>query len=637
MKPAAFYIALLITLPLQGQILLRNDTVLIEEVTISRRKTKFITATRKLSLGIPEMQYYQGAPISELLTGKTNILIKSYGPGGSASAVIRGTAASHTQLNWNGINIGNPMLGQADLSLVPAGFVDDIHIYYGGGSIKLNSGGIGGIIALETKPEWTGGNSASFSSEAGSFGKITGFVKIKAGNSKTQSVTRAYFHSAINNFSYLNEFTGPDPVKEKRAFNSVLRKGFMQEVWLRSRGNIISGRLWYQSSSRELPAPVIIHKTESDEKQFDESIKALVDYKNETGGNIINVTIGAVFDKLNYNNTTIPVDSRNNTASFTAATRIETALGDNARLLVSANDEINIVTSNNFGERKLRNIFTVMASAHFNLEKGMTGELLIRETILDDRLLTPDIYAGFTIDLRNENRNIIKASYSRNSRFPSLNDLYWIPGGNPDLENENAHSLELTWEGKRKLRSRLSLNSDMTIFGNSITNMIKWAPGEFSYWEPLNIGHVNTSGIESVVDLLWSGTDFETGIKTLYTYTRAINRKKPAEISPGGKYRLIYVPENQINSRLFARYKSYYSVFITCFTGRRYLTPDNTSYLPGYIYNDLVLGRKFMVTDFAFNLSLTTGNLFNSSYQVIAYYPMPGRSFNLRLSMNITK
>ncbi|HSL86965.1 MAG TPA: TonB-dependent receptor, partial [Bacteroidales bacterium] len=524
MKPAAFYIALLITLPLQGQIPLRNDTVLIEEVTISRKKTELTPATRKLSLGTHEIQYFQGGPISELLTRNTNIIIRGYGPGGSASAAVRGTAANHTQLNWNGINIGNPMLGQADLSLVPAGFVDDIHIFYGGGSIKLNSGGIGGIIALETKPEWTGGNKASFSAEAGSFGKTTGLVKIMAGNSKSQSVTRAFFHSAINNFSYLNEFTGPEPVKEQRAFNSVLQKGFMQELWLRSKGNIISARLWYQAASRELPPPVIIHKTESDEKQFDESLKALIDYKNEKGRNTINVTIGALFDKLNYNNTTVSVDSRNNIASFTAATRIETALGDNARLLFSANNEINIVTSNNYGEKKLRNIFALMASAHFNLEKGITGELLIRETILDNSLMTPDIYAGFTFNLRNENRNMMKASYSRNSRFPSLNDLYWIPGGNPDLENENAHALELTWEGKRKLLSRLSFNSDMTLFGNSITNMIKWAPGDFSYWEPSNIGQVNTSGIESAVELLWSGTDFEAGMKSLYTYTRAINR-----------------------------------------------------------------------------------------------------------------
>ncbi len=46
------------------------------------------------------------------------------------------------------------MVGQFDLSLVPAGFIDDVNIYYGGGSMGINSGGFGGVINLETNPGW---------------------------------------------------------------------------------------------------------------------------------------------------------------------------------------------------------------------------------------------------------------------------------------------------------------------------------------------------------------------------------------------------------------------------------------------------------------------------------------------------
>ena len=44
------------------------------------------------------------------------------------------------------------MLGQSDLALIPAGLIDDIQINYGGASMPFNSGGIGGIINLETRP-----------------------------------------------------------------------------------------------------------------------------------------------------------------------------------------------------------------------------------------------------------------------------------------------------------------------------------------------------------------------------------------------------------------------------------------------------------------------------------------------------
>ena len=65
-----------------------------------------------------------------------------------------GTTASHTLIDWNGININSPMLGQSDLSLFPVGLIDDINIYFGGASMLLNNGGIGGTINLETAPVW---------------------------------------------------------------------------------------------------------------------------------------------------------------------------------------------------------------------------------------------------------------------------------------------------------------------------------------------------------------------------------------------------------------------------------------------------------------------------------------------------
>ena len=97
--------------------------------------------------------------------------------GGTATPSFRGTGASHTQIAWNGININHPMLGQSDLSLIPAGLIDDIQIFYGGASMALNSGGIGGIINLETKPVWKKETSISLNPGIGSFGQIYRIVK----------------------------------------------------------------------------------------------------------------------------------------------------------------------------------------------------------------------------------------------------------------------------------------------------------------------------------------------------------------------------------------------------------------------------------------------------------------------------
>jgi len=212
-----------------------------------------------------------------------------------------------------------------------------------------------------------------------------------------------------------------------------------------------------------------------------------------------------------------------------------------------------------------------------------------------------------------------------------------IPGGNPDLRNEIAHSAELTWATGRKLSDQLALKSGFTLFGSSVRDMIKWTPGGFSYWAPVNIGQVKTAGLEYVLDLSWSGTLFEAGLKTSYNYILALNTENNEGTVNAGNNRLIYVPANQINSRIYASYKSFYSHFLTNFIGKRFLTPDNASYLPWYVYNDLMLGRKFRTGNTEFDLSLTAGNIFNTGYQVVAYYPMPGRSINFRFILNLLK
>ena len=49
--------------------------------------------------------------LAELLTDHTSIYIKSLGTGALSTASFRGTSASQTRVNWNGINITPPLSG----------------------------------------------------------------------------------------------------------------------------------------------------------------------------------------------------------------------------------------------------------------------------------------------------------------------------------------------------------------------------------------------------------------------------------------------------------------------------------------------------------------------------------------------
>jgi vitamin B12 transporter len=91
---------------------LENDTVKISEVVITRNIINTEPAgLKKTIIDSVTLSDYSNTNLSEMLSGKSMIFIKSYGMGGVASPSFRGTGASQTLINWNGININSPYAG----------------------------------------------------------------------------------------------------------------------------------------------------------------------------------------------------------------------------------------------------------------------------------------------------------------------------------------------------------------------------------------------------------------------------------------------------------------------------------------------------------------------------------------------
>jgi len=285
------YIALLLTISLNGQISIQKDTIKISEVIISGDRTpSSIQGYRKESLDSSVITNYSHRTIAEILSLKSGIFIKSYGMGGTATPAFRGTSAGHTQIAWNGININNPMLGQSDLSLLPVGMTDNIQICFGGASMTFGSGGIGGTINLETKPDWKNVTSATISPGIGSFGQYSGLVSVKTGNTNFQTSTRAFYYSAENDFRYLNTVNSSDPAWEIRINNQVKNKGLMQELYYRWQKSVLSARIWYQSSDRNLPSSMLIQQQGTPERQSDESVRAMFSYNLDNAVSALYIT-----------------------------------------------------------------------------------------------------------------------------------------------------------------------------------------------------------------------------------------------------------------------------------------------------------------------------------------------------------
>ena len=589
MRNTFIYIIILFSLPLKGQISLQKDTIKINEVVISSKKIDAdLNGFKKVIIDSSVLKNYSHGTLAEMLSANSGIYIKSYGMGGTATPSFRGTGASHTQIAWNGINLNQPMLGQTDLSLIPAGMADDIQIYFGGASMVLNSGGIGGIINIETKPVWEKGTMIDINPGFGSFGRYTGLIRVKTGTMHFQAVTKAFLQSSENDFRYLNTEISAAPVWETRKNSQIRQQGFMQELYYMGTKNIASASIWYQSACRNLPASMQSQQVNSGENQSDESLRAMLNYDIPNGRNDYFITVAWLLNSLHYVNRLASINSHNLSETLVTKAGTERRIGEYTKLKVVLDEELSVIKSNNYAQNATGSYATLTASAERNGNDRFGTLILIREIIDNNNLLIPDFSAALQFRLIESKEYFLKANISRNSKIPTMNDMFWVPGGNPDLKNEYAFMYELSYVMNQKIATDLTMSYDLSIFQNRIKDMIQWHPGEYSIWTADNIQNVNSTGLESSFTINYNYNNLTTRFTAGYSFIKANSINSDFSNGASNGKQLTYVPENQVNTSIRLGYGSFYSSWVSDFTGRRYITTDNSGNLPGYLLNDIL-------------------------------------------------
>ena len=630
------YALFLVCTPSQGQDLFSDDTIKIKEVVISSRHIDSeLPGFRKTNIDSTLLRNYNHISLAELLTASSPVFIKSYGSGGSATSSLRGTGASHTQVSWNGINISNPMLGQADFSLITPGLLDNIQLSMGGASMDIGGGGIGGIINLENKPSWGKQTMGSINPGIGSFGNFILQAGIKTGNDNLLSVTKINLDYSENDYPYLNTITGSEPVREKRTNSQISRKDFLQELYFRKDKNVLSARIWYQSADRNLPGSMLIQSGTSGEKQNDESFRTLFSFDTEKGKTNFFVKGSWILNRLDYHNQLASIESLNRSNSFILKLGFEVRILKGTELKVFFNEELNAINSNNYEKNVAGNTayLTVLAERRSGSRLGTT--LLMRETLDNTRLMVPDFSAGLEFRLFPGEDHFLRSGFSRTSRLPSMNERYWYPGGNRDLKNEFAYLFDFGYKMNQRISASMSLDSEIGFYRNLIRDMIQWHPGEFAYWIADNINRVNTTGFEASLSLRYSHDNMTVNLNAGYSCTRALSAGTGTEAATVNQ--LMYIPENQANGSLFAGYRKFYLMWITTFTGKRFITVDNSAHLPSCSITNFVSGLKIPFGMNLFDLSFRIDNIFDLSYQTIAFHPQPGRSYHASVLYQLSK
>ena len=649
-------------------------TVAIREITVLGQRPMKEIGVQQTKLDTIALKENIALSMADVLTFNSSIFVKSFGRATLSTVSFRGTSPSHTQVSWNGMKINNPMLGMTDFSMIPSYFIDDASLLHGTSSVNETGGGLGGAVKLSTKPANNNGFGLQYTQGIGSFKTFDEFLRLTYGDNHWQISTRAVYSSSPNNYKYRNHDKKENiydddmniidqyyPIERNRsgAFKDL---HILQEVYYNTgKGDRLGLNAWYINSNRELPMLTVDYgdDTAFENRQREQTFRGVVSWDHIRKNWKVAAKAGYVYTWMAYDYKR-DVGNGNMVHMTRSRSKINTVYGQaegeyyiGSKWLFTANvslhqhfvtsEDKNIVRQNGnkaiVGYRKARPELSGSISAKYRPIDRLGLSFVIREEMFGKEW-TPVIPAFFIDGVLSERGNVVaKASISRNYRFPTLNDLYFLPGGNPDLKSERGWTYDAGVSFAIAKAGVYSLSGSATWFESFIKDWIIWLPTTKGFFSPDNIKDVHAYGVELKSSLnVAIAKDWQLGLNGTFSWTPSINNgepRTPADQSVGKQ--LPYVPllSSTVTGRL--SWRSWAFMYKWCYYSERYTMSSNditlTGKLPPYFMSNISLEKSLDFSWSEISIKGTVNNLFNEEYLSVLSRPMPGINFEIFLSI----
>lgn len=625
--------------------------------------------------------------MADILAFNSSLFVKNYGRATLSTVSFRGTSPSHTQVTWNGMRINNPMLGMTDFSTIPSFFVDKASLLHGTSSVNETGGALGGVVQLSSDAGSLRMNNNANDSIGtkriglqyvqgiGSFRTFDEFLRATWTNGTWSTSTRVAYSSSPNDYKYVNHdkkeniyddnhnIVGQYYPTERNRSGAFKDFNVMQQIyWSNTKGDKTGIDLWYTNMNRELPMLTTDYgeEREFDNRQRQQNLRAVVTWTHSRTGWNLTMNGGYSYTNLKYDykreisadNWAVMTRSRsrvNTIYAQAAATWFATSqlfLTGNIsghQHFVSSHDKDVVQVGGNssaiVGYRQARLELSGLVSAKWQPVESLGLSAVLRDEIFGDKTaFIPAFFIDWNI-YRPWNV-MLKGSVSRNHKFPTLNDLYFMPGGNPDLKDESGFTYDIGVHSQFTVHNAQCLvHGDINWFDSYIDDWILWLPTTKGFFSPRNVKKVHAYGIESRFGTDWMPhRDWTFSINGTYSWTPSINRGEPmspADQSVGRQ--LPYVPLHSASITGRVTWRTWSLTYKWLYYSRRYTMSNNditlTGNLPEYFMNNLVVQKDVNFKPIDLQFKLAVNNLFNEEYLSVLAHPMPGINFEFFVSI----
>ena len=642
----------------------------IPEVNVYGKRPMKEIGTQQTKLDSVVLKENIALSMADVLTFNSSIFVKSYGRATLSTVSFRGTSPSHTQVTWNGMRINNPMLGMTDFSMIPSYFIDDASLLHGTSSVNETGGGLGGAVKMSTTPAQNRGFGLQFIQGFGSFKTFDEFLRLTYGDDHWQVSARAVFSTSPNDYKYRNHdkkeniydeemnIIGQYYPIERNKSGSYRDLHLLQEVYYNTgKGDRFGLNAWYINSNRELPMLTTDYGDAMafDNRQREQTFRGILSWDHIRSNWKVAAKAGYIYTWMAYDykrdvgNGIMAHMTRSRSKINTIYGQVEGEYYLGKKWLFTANlsahqhfvesRDKNIILQQGdkgiVGYRKARIELAGSASIKWRPIERIGLSVVVREEMCG-REWTPIIPAFFADAVLSKAGNITaKASVSRNFRFPTLNDLYFLPGGNPNLRKESGWSYDAGLSFAVGKKGVYSLTGSATWFDSYIHDWILWLPTTKGFFSPRNIKDVHAYGVELKSNLNVALTkEWQLTLDGTYSWTPSINHGEPisaADQSVGKQ--LPYVPKHSATVTGRISWRRWSFLYKWCYYSERYTMSSNdislTGKLPNYFMSNISLEKELVFRWADLSLKGTINNLFNEEYLSVLSRPMPGINFEI--------
>lgn len=635
----------------------KSDTLSTTVVTASAKPSATLRSAPLQVMAKSDFEKLGIKELHEAVKTFSGVQIKDYGGiGGVKTVSVRSMGSQHTAISYDGVTISNAQSGQVDIGRFNLDNVDYVTLSIGQSDDIFQTARMfasAGVLSIRTaKPTFSEKNvNAGASMRFASFGTYNPglYVQQKLSGRWMYAVNADWL---VSDGEYPFTLRNGSLVTEEKRLNSDVNT-FRAEANVYGdlgKGGEISFKGNYLGSERGLPGSVVLYNTDARERLWDETWFAQARYckafsqKWELQGQLkYNYAWNKYRDEKEYYPGGVQTDRYTQEEYYgSVSARYTPVEGLSAVLSQDIFKNTLEASYNNFVYPERFTSLTALAAKYTNgrltataslLSTFITEELRTGEAAGDRFRLSPAVSVSYKLF---EDKNIrVRASYQDMFRTPTFNDLYYNRIGNKMLDPEIARQFNVgaTWrQGFSGVLDEVSLQADG--YFNKVEDKIVALPTLF-VWKMMNLGKVEIMGADVNLGAAFSfGAATRLNIQGNWSYQHAVDVTSAKD--KNYKDQIPYTPRHSGSLSLSLMNRWVNVGWMASAVGERYALPQNTEQnrIDGYVDHSISLSRSFGMKGCSLSLQLECQNLTDVQYDVIQYYPMPGRSFRFTVKFD---